>query len=271
MNIRGVDVRVAVRLPRGLEAGGIVISGQAPLRQRKAANVAVWPLDEERPAGPSALRAAYACVLERCSVGKGGTVVLPFYAAGLELSAAARIAAQEIFRFIRAPGQSRLPGTIVLWVAGVRGASRVRKIVEGYLGHIRNVLAWGPFVTVDTIIEAGAGVVLIRRKNPPFGWALPGGFVDYGESLEEAAAREAAEETGLRVHNLRQMHTYSAPGRDPRFQTVTTVFVAAAKGRPKAASDAGDARIFRRNEWKKLDMAFDHREVLEDYLKFKKG
>ena len=172
MNIRGVDVRVAVRLPRGLEAGGIVISGQAPLRQRKAANVAVWPLDEERPAGPSALRAAYACVLERCSVGKGGTVVLPFYAAGLELSAAARIAAQEIFRFIRAPGQSRLPGTIVLWVAGVRGASRVRKIVEGYLGHIRNVLAWGPFVTVDTIIEAGAGVVLIRRKNPPFGWAL---------------------------------------------------------------------------------------------------
>ncbi|MFA5314493.1 MAG: NUDIX hydrolase [Candidatus Omnitrophota bacterium] len=271
MNIRGVDVHIAVRLPRGLKVERMVISGQAPLRRRKAANVVVWPLDEERPAGPSELRAAYACALERCSAGKGATVVLPFYAAGLELPAASRIAAQEIFRFIRATGQPRLPGTIILWIKDVRDASRVRTIVDGYLGHIRNVLAWGPFVTVDTIIEVGAGVVLIRRKNPPLGWALPGGFVDYGESLEEAAAREAAEETGLRVHHLRQMHTYSAPGRDPRFQTVTTVFVAAAKGRPKAASDAGDARIFRRNEWKKLDMAFDHREVLEDYLKFKKS
>jgi len=271
MNIRDIEVEVAVRLPHGLKVDRMVISGQAPLHRSKTGNVVVWPLDEDRPAGPSELRAAYAAVLKRCRVGRGRTVVLSFYASGLELSAASRIAAQEIFRFIRSTGQSHLPGTIILRVKGARDAARVKATVEGYLGHIRNVLAWGPFVTVDTIIEIGRGIVLIRRKNPPFGWALPGGFVDYGESLEEAAAREAAEETGLRVYDLRQMHTYSAPGRDPRFQTVTTVFVAKAEGGPKAASDAGDARIFRRNEWKNLDMAFDHREVLEDYLKFKKG
>ncbi|MFB3919700.1 MAG: NUDIX domain-containing protein [Candidatus Velamenicoccus archaeovorus] len=271
MNIRDIEVEVAVRLPHGLKVDRMVISGQAPLHRSKTGNVVVWPLDEDRPAGPFELRAAYASVLKRCSTGRGRTVVLPFYAAGLELPAASRIAAQEIFRFIRATGQSHLPGAIILWVKSPRDAARVKAIVEGYLGHIRNVLAWGPFVTVDTIIEIGRGIVLIRRKNPPFGWALPGGFVDYGESLEEAAAREAAEETRLRVYDLRQMHTYSAPGRDPRFQTVTTVFVAKAKGRPKAASDAGAAGVFSSKEWKKLDLAFDHRQVLEDYLRFKKG
>ncbi|MFH0876645.1 MAG: NUDIX hydrolase [Candidatus Omnitrophota bacterium] len=127
----------------------------------------------------------------------------------------------------------------------------------------------GPFVTVDAIIETSGGVVLIKRSNPPFGWAIPGGFVDYGESLEKAVAREAKEETSLVVRNLKQMHTYSDPFRDPRFHTVTTVFVGQAKGRPRAASDAQDAKIFTPEEWCKLPLAFDHRRVLEDYLKRK--
>ncbi|MEK7850204.1 MAG: NUDIX domain-containing protein, partial [Candidatus Omnitrophota bacterium] len=85
-------------------------------------------------------------------------------------------------------------------------------------------------MTVDTIIEVEGGVVLIKRSNPPFGWAIPGGFLDYGESLEEAAAREAKEETGLVVTNLKQFHTYSDPVRDPRFHTISTVFICQAKG-----------------------------------------
>jgi 8-oxo-dGTP diphosphatase len=123
-----------------------------------------------------------------------------------------------------------------------------------------------PVPTVDIIIETGGGVVLVRRKNPPHGWALPGGFVDYGESLEEAAVREAREETGLSVELIRQMHTYSDPGRDPRQHTITTVYVARAEGRLRAGDDAKAAEVFT-EETLPREIAFDHRQILEDYFK----
>jgi len=131
-----------------------------------------------------------------------------------------------------------------------------------------------PFPTVDIIIECEtgegeSGVVLIKRKNPPFGWALPGGFVDYGESLEEAAVREAKEETSLNVKLERQFHSYSDPDRDPRFHTVTTVFLAIAKGRPLAADDAREAALF--HEGNIPDLAFDHARILSDYFRYRSG
>ena len=123
-----------------------------------------------------------------------------------------------------------------------------------------------PVPTVDVIIELdGSGIVLIRRKNPPYGWALPGGFVDYGESLEEAAVREAKEETSLDVTLLDQFHTYSDPKRDPRRHTITTVYMARARGTPKAADDAAAIGIFRKDDLPE-EMAFDHREILRDYF-----
>lgn len=122
-----------------------------------------------------------------------------------------------------------------------------------------------PVPTVDIIIEYAGGVVLIRRKNQPEGWALPGGFVDYGESLEEAAVREAKEETGLDVELSRQFHTYSDPGRDPRRHTITTVFVARGKGQLEAGDDALKAAVFRRDVLPE-PIVFDHREILEDYF-----
>src|SRR5512139_1779276 len=95
-----------------------------------------------------------------------------------------------------------------------------------------------PLLAVDVIIEIpGQGIILIERKNPPFGWAIPGGFVDYGESLETAAVREAREETGLEVRLRRQFHTYSSPLRDPRFHTITTVYVATGEGELRAGDD----------------------------------
>ncbi|HOK03543.1 MAG TPA: NUDIX hydrolase, partial [Spirochaetota bacterium] len=109
------------------------------------------------------------------------------------------------------------------------------------------------------------GIVLIKRKNPPYGWAIPGGFVDYGETLEDAAKREAFEETGLTVELVRQFHTYSDPSRDPRQHTISTVFIAKAKGEPKGMDDAMEAKIFRFDEIPQ-DMAFDHRKILEDYF-----
>jgi 8-oxo-dGTP diphosphatase len=128
-----------------------------------------------------------------------------------------------------------------------------------------------PSPTVDLIIElktvrGEAGIVLVKRKNPPYGWALPGGFVDYGESLESAAVREAREETSLDVKLLRQLHTYSEPGRDPRKHTITTVFVARARGTPEARDDAGDIGVFARREID-FPLAFDHRKILDDYFR----
>jgi 8-oxo-dGTP diphosphatase len=123
-----------------------------------------------------------------------------------------------------------------------------------------------PFPTVDIIIEIEqGGIVLIERKNPPLGWALPGGFVDYGESLESAARREAMEETSLDVELLYQLGAYSDPSRDPRHHTISVVFVASASGNPHAHDDARDARIFRRDSLPDL-LAFDHARILRDYF-----
>lgn len=122
-----------------------------------------------------------------------------------------------------------------------------------------------PIPTVDIIIELKGGIVLIERKNPPDGWALPGGFVDYGETLESAAVREAREETGLDVELIRQFHTYSDPQRDPRHHTVTTVYVAKAQGTAIAGDDAKAAGVFEK-EGLPEKIVFDHKEILNDYF-----
>ena len=121
-----------------------------------------------------------------------------------------------------------------------------------------------PVPTVDIIIEIQDKIVLIKRKNPPFGWALPGGFVDYGESFEAAAAREAFEETSLRLTDLRQFHTYSDPGRDERMHTASTVFTARSDDQPRAGDDAAEAGLFAEDELPEL--AFDHDRILADYF-----
>lgn len=123
-----------------------------------------------------------------------------------------------------------------------------------------------PVPTVDIIIRIGSeeNIVLIERKNPPHGWALPGGFVDYGESLEEAAKREAFEETGLRVQLKGQFRTYSDPTRDLRLHTISTVFIADAEGEPKGGDDAKNARIFNIKELPS-PLCFDHDKILKDY------
>ena len=131
-----------------------------------------------------------------------------------------------------------------------------------------------PVPTVDIIIEikrgdGQEGIVLIKRKNPPYGWAIPGGFVDYGESLERAAVREAKEETSLDIQLKSQLHTYSDPKRDPRQHTISTVYVATAKGKPKAQDDAREIGIFTKEELN-FSLAFDHRKILSDYFERKK-
>ena len=122
-----------------------------------------------------------------------------------------------------------------------------------------------PIPTVDVIIEFEKGVLLIKRKNPPYGWAIPGGFVDVGETVEDAAIREAREETSLDITLKRQFHTYSDPKRDPRHHTISTVFIAKATGTPKAADDATEIDIFT-SENLPESIAFDHKHILQDFF-----
>ncbi|BBO66500.1 NUDIX hydrolase [Desulfosarcina alkanivorans] len=127
-----------------------------------------------------------------------------------------------------------------------------------------------PLSTVDIIIEVEGGIVLIQRKNPPFGWAIPGGFLDWGETVEACAVREAREETGLAVRLEDLLYVYSNPDRDPRHHTITTVFVASADGRPVAADDAKDAGVFTVGRLP-APLAFDHGQILKDYFRYRRG
>jgi 8-oxo-dGTP diphosphatase len=128
-----------------------------------------------------------------------------------------------------------------------------------------------PLATVDVIIEIDGGIVLVRRQNPPMGWALPGGFVDRGESVAHAARREAQEETGLEVQISELLGVYSDPKRDPRgFYTISTVFIGAAAGEPKGGDDAAEARVFPVDALPS-DVVFDHPTIIADYRRYRAG
>lgn len=211
------------------------------------------------------LRAAYAKGMAAALERHAASIALPAMgiASGLTPVIAGKIMVQEAIRVARAGGAGLKK--ILLCCPDRDAWDAFSHAVNGYLKHLLDVLIWGPFVTVDAIIETPGGIVLVKRSNPPLGFALPGGFVDYGESLEEAVRREAREETGLDLLAIRQFHTYSDPSRDPRFHTITTVFSARAVGEPRAGDDAADVRVVRLEEIDKLAFAFDHKQVLEEW------
>ena len=128
-----------------------------------------------------------------------------------------------------------------------------------------------PALTVDIIIRMpGGDIVFIERANPPRGWALPGGFVDYGESVEQAAVREAFEETGLHVRLVRQFLVYSAPERDSRQHTASVVFIADGEGTPVGADDARRAAVYSPHA-PPSPLVFDHEGIINDYRRWCRG
>jgi 8-oxo-dGTP diphosphatase len=128
-----------------------------------------------------------------------------------------------------------------------------------------------PLLAVDLLIRHTAQpgrVVVIERRNPPSGWALPGGFVDEGETVEQAALREAREETGLEVRLEALLGVYSDPARDARGHTVSVVYVARGEGEARAQDDAM-ALVWLDPENRAQPLAFDHRRILDDYLRYR--
>ena len=249
MEIRGVEIEVVRADPAGVHAEITLNEDAAGARP-----------DEQ------SVRAACARALVEARVRGVGSVAiaaLGVATGGMSAVTTGKIMAQEAIRFARA-GSTRT-SRITFCCPGENDYPVFQKTVNGYVKHFLDVLIWGPFITVDAIIEVPEGIVLVKRSNPPLGFALPGGFVDYGESLEQAVVREAREETGLELLDLTQFHTYSDPSRDPRFHTVTTVFSARAEGVPRAGDDAADVRVVRAADIDDLPFAFDHRQVILDW------
>lgn len=218
------------------------------------------------------IRRAVSSALGHAHKRKAQTVAfnsLHFLASNLPVKGVSKIMAQEVLKFLRLTKNVAIK-KIIFAVKDKEIFNIYKKNVEDYLGYMMYKMRYGPYLTVDIIIERKEGIVLIERSNPPYGWALPGGFVDYGETVEGAAIREAKEETNLRLVNLRQLHTYSDPQRDPRFHTVSTVFVAKGKGEPKSGDDAQGLKIVSYRNLLKFPYSFDHVKIIQDYLTAKK-
>jgi len=218
--------------------------------------------DKIRKATASALRKAREnniASISFCALGCG--------VGGFPFKDSAKIMAQEVFKYLREAEKPVLK-KIIFVLYGDEAYEAFKRNVSGYIEHLIEKTNQGPFFTVDGIVEFREGIVLIERLNPPFGWALPGGFVDYGESAEESVVREVKEETNLDFVDFKQFKVYSKPDRDPRFHTASAVFVGKGKGNLRAATDAKGAAAF------KLDsipekIAFDHRQIIQDYIAYK--
>lgn len=251
-----------------VEVGESVISSAGSLPAKYVIHAATMAMDfktnEEiiRKATYSALVCAQSNKIKSiafCALGCG--------VGGFSYVTTAKIMAQEVFRYSREISEPSL-AKITFVLNSKKAFDIFTKNVIGYLEYMTKKMNQGPFLTVDGIIEYKDGLVMIERSNPPLGWALPGGFVDYGESIEQAVVREMKEETGLDFVDISQFKTYSAKSRDPRFHTVSVVFSGCGQGVLKADSDAKTAGVFKLDNLPEK-IAFDHKKVIEDYCKAK--
>ncbi len=257
--------------------GAAVITAAGKLKARYIIHVATMKMPARRQAGnfktdQHIIRKAIVKALDLGRKNKIKTIAIPALGCGtgrFPIADAAKIISEEVISHV-------FQGTSIQRIIFVLHSKKDYEIFkptfEGHCGYILRKLSNIPIATVDAIIEFKDGeIVLIERKNPPFGWALPGGFVELNESLEDTLTREVAEETGLKVLSMKQFHTYSAPGRDPRFQTITTVYIVKATGSPFADSDAKSLKIFKLDSLPpKESFAFDHWQIINEWLKTKR-
>jgi len=248
-----------------IPVGEAAVTGAGNLKAKYVIHAVTMALDFKTD--EETIRQSTANTLNRAEEYKIKAIAFPALGCGvgrLPIETAAKVMSQVVFSHLHKCESSLQEIIFVLY--SKNDWQIFDKVAGSYLSYIQKKIEQGPFVTVDAIIGVDSKVVLIKRKNPPFGWALPGGFVNYGESLEKAVMREVKEETNLDLENLKQFHTYSDPQRDPRFHTISTVFIARAKGNLQSGSDAGEVKLFSLNELPDK-IAFDHRKILKDYIK----
>ena len=249
-----------------VKVGQAVITGAGALKAKYVIHAATMAMDFKtdeniiREAAYNTLLAAQNKKISSiafCALGCG--------VGGFSYEAASKIMAQEVFRYLQAVKETTLK-KIEFILFSEESMKIFKKNINDYLEHITGKLREGPFLTVDGIVEFEGGIVMIERTNPPLGFALPGGFVDYGETVESAVKREIKEETSLDFLNFKLLGVYSEPKRDARFHTVSIVFYGKGKGRLQAASDAKSAKVYKLNLLPEK-IAFDHRKIIEDYIK----
>ncbi|MFA5255769.1 MAG: macro domain-containing protein [Candidatus Omnitrophota bacterium] len=252
-----------------IETGGAVATSAGALRARYVIHAATMGMDFKTD--EIKIRKSCASALKVADELKIKSIAFPALGCGVggfPLKASAKIMAQEVMKHLR---EANTYLREIIFCMHEKEAYEVfDKNVAGYIDYMLTKQSRGPFVAVDAIIDIDGGIVIVERSNPPFGWALPGGFVDNYESLEDAVRREMMEETSLELLDLKQFHAYSKPGRDPRFHTIGIVFTARGKGTPKAGDDAANLKIIKLTDIGKIPFAFDHKQILEDYIKFKK-
>ena len=183
---------------------------------------------------------------------------------GLSYQHSSKVMAQQVFKYIKEIEEPVIK-RIVFVVDNEVALKVFDKNIKGYLTYMSNKGLLGPYVTVDGIVEYQGGIVLIERSNPPLGFALPGGFVDYNESVEDAVVREIKEETNLEFRDIKLLKVSSDPDRDPRFHTVSIIFHGKGSGELCAGDDAAKAHVVAFKDIP-AQMAFDHRQIICDYL-----
>ena len=253
-----------------IKVGEAVATKAGKLKAKYVIHAATMALDHKTD--EHLVRSSCASAFKRAAELGLSSIAFPALGCGVgrfPLIACAKILSQEALRVARDSAEDAPLESIIFCLYDDEAFGVFEKQVYGYLRHVIEDLAWGPYICVDGLIEVDNGIVIIERTNPPFGFALPGGFVDRGESLETAVRREAMEETGLELADLKQFHTYSDPKRDPRFHTITTMFTAKGVGKPVAGDDAGALKVVPFGELRKMKFAFDHNRVIEDYLRSK--
>jgi O-acetyl-ADP-ribose deacetylase (regulator of RNase III)/ADP-ribose pyrophosphatase YjhB (NUDIX family) len=253
-----------------IEIGQAVVTSAGKLKARYVIHAATMGRDFKTD--EIKIRNSCANALKEADKLKVGSVAFPALGCGVgcfPLKASAKIMAQQVWKHLREE-KTKLK-EIIFCLRDKEAYEIFEKNINGYLEYMFKKQQAGPFVAVDAIIDMNGSIVIIERSNPPFGWALPGGFVDNYESVEDAVRREMKEETDLELTDLKQFHVYSKPGRDSRFHTIGVVFTAKGKGTPKAGDDAAGLKIIKLDEIDKINFAFDHREIIKDYIAYKKS